>query len=507
MATRWIRLLTVAYCLLISPSLIIAQNRWATARPEEVGVDSNALADMFAYIREHKLPVHSVQIVRRNRLVLDAYLYPYNATMRHDVASVTKSITSTLVGLAIAQGRLPDVHQRAIALLNQNAAIDSDKITLEDLLTMRSGWDCGVDMSDPRINVDDRLAAMRSTTDWLTYILNLPMTANPGTRFAYCNANCHLLSIVLSRVTGINELSFARRYLFSPLGINDVYWPIDPQGNNYGWSDLQLRPLDMAKFGQLMLQRGRWNLRVIVPQIWIDVATSPHVKDTGNRDSYGYLWWIADHPEVFEAVGRGGQRITIWPAKDLVIVFTGGGFDTSELSQFLLRAVESDKSLPPNPQAAKRLRNEIARAKLPPRAIDSQLPALAHAISDKTFRLGANSLGLSELTLSFKSSHEAEVYLKWYGRSVNCRLGLDGVERFSRNPLVRLPQAATGKWLDEDTFLFKLDLVGAINCYFFKIHFLKNRTQVAVEVNERTGLNNEQFSGEIVDHSRNLPDD
>src|SRR2546421_3845664 len=228
---------------------------WVTAAPEEVGVDSTALVEMFDYIRQHNLPVHSVQIIRGGRLILDAYFYPYNATMRHDIASVTKSITSTLTGLAIEKKYLRGVDQSVMALFPDRSTAGLDgriqKITVEDLLKMQSGWDCGVDLSDPRINVDERLAAMRQSTDWLQYILDLPMAAAPGTRFAYCNANCHLLSIILSRTTGRNELAFARQEIFGPLGISDVRWPADPKGNSYGWSDLQLHPLDMAKFGQL----------------------------------------------------------------------------------------------------------------------------------------------------------------------------------------------------------------------------------------------------------------
>src|SRR5262249_45256201 len=161
-------------------------------------VDSTVLAEMFEYIRQHNLPVHSVQMVRSGRLILDAYFYPYNAKMRHDVASVTKSITSTLTGLAIEKKYLRSVNQPVMAFFPDRSSTGLDarkqKMTLEHLLTMQSGMDCGVDMSDPRINVDERLAAMRQSADWLQFIRDLPMATEPGTRFAYCNANCHLLS-------------------------------------------------------------------------------------------------------------------------------------------------------------------------------------------------------------------------------------------------------------------------------------------------------------------------
>jgi len=217
---------------------------WVTGLPEDVGLDSAALAEMFDYIREHEIPVHSVQIVRHGRLVLDAYFYPYSVEMRHDVASVTKSITSTLIGLAIQKGYLRDVQQPVLSLFPNHPFANQDerkhRITLEHLLTMESGWDCGFEAKEAR------LFEMRRSDDWLQFMLDLSMIAEPGTRFAYCSGNPHVLSIILSQTTGTNALAFARRELFEPLGIHDVSWPADPRGNNHGWGDLQLHPRDMA---------------------------------------------------------------------------------------------------------------------------------------------------------------------------------------------------------------------------------------------------------------------
>src|SRR5256884_3182637 len=208
---------------------------WTTASPEEVGLDSVALSEMFDYVHEHRVPVHSVQIVRHGKLVLDAYFYPYNSAMRHDVASVTKSVTSTLIGLAIQKGLIRDVQQPVLSFFPNRPVANSDankqKLTLEHLLTMQAGWDCGFEAKEAR------LFEMRRSADWLQFMLDLPMVVEPGTRFAYCSGNPHALSIVLSQVTGTNALAFARRELFGPLGIRDVAWPADPRGNNHGWGD------------------------------------------------------------------------------------------------------------------------------------------------------------------------------------------------------------------------------------------------------------------------------
>src|SRR5262249_55479761 len=184
-------------------------------------------------------------------------------------------------------------------------------------------------------------------------LLALPMGAEPGTRFAYCSGNPPVLPIILSQTTGTNALAFARNELFEPLGIQDVSWPADPSGHSHGWGDLQLHPRDMAKVGQLFLQRGRWGNRQILSASWITNATARHVERTVNKDHYGYAWWVKgnDYPGMFEAVGRGGQRINVWPAKDLVLVFTGGEFEPGDLARFLLKALQSDRSLPANPNA------------------------------------------------------------------------------------------------------------------------------------------------------------
>src|SRR5436190_1913856 len=475
------------------------QSGWVTASPEEMGIDSAPLVEMFDHVREHNVPVHSVQIVRHGRLVLDSYFYPFADGMRHDVASVTKSITSTLIGLAIEKGFLEDVNQPILKIFPDRsvAALDERKrkITLAHLLTMQAGWDCGFEPKEAR------LFEMRRSADWLQYMLDLPMVNEPGTRFAYCSGNPHVLSIILTRLTGTNALAFARRELFEPLGIHDVWWPADPQGNSHGWGDLQMHPRDMAKIGQLFLQRGRWGDRQILSETWIRAATKAHVDRTVNRDHYGYAWWVKgdDHPGMFEAAGRGGQRINVWPAKDLVLVFTGGEFEPGDLARFILKALKSEEPLPANPDDSAQLQQRIADAATPspPKPI-VESSSIAKRISGRTFNLSTNTLGIRALTLDFRSSVEANAEILWNQERVNCPLGLDGVERFSTNPLVNLPQAAKGRWLGADTFLLELNLVGAINFYRFKLSFAENGRTVAVDLNERTGLNDEHYTGVVV---------
>jgi CubicO group peptidase (beta-lactamase class C family) len=468
---------------------------WPTAVPEEVGFDSARVVEMFDFVREHQIPVHSVQLVRRGRLVLDAYFHPYDGKTRHDVASVTKSITSTLVGLAIERGHIRDVEQPVLDFFPEHPTAQMEtrkrKQTLQHLLTMQSGWDCGLEPNEAR------LFEMRRQADWKRFMLDLPMVTEPGTRWAYCSGNCHVLSVILKQATGMSALDFARRELFEPLAIRDVEWTADPAGNSHGWGDLQMHPRDMAKLGQLFLQRGRWNERQVLRNAWIAAATRAHAKTT-NEDHYGYYWWVkgSDFPGMFEAVGRGGQRIIVWPAKELVLVFTGGGFEPGDLGAFILKSLKCDQPLPPNPAANTRLRDKLTAATRPPVSQPvPDLPMMAKRISGKSYTLGTNELDLAILSMRFNNSAVADVRLTRLGQELSCPVGLDGVERFSSDTLVELPFACKGRWLDADTFLLELDRVAGISLYSFKLTFADGGNAVRIGLSERSGLDGRVFEG------------
>jgi len=259
-----------------------------------------------------------------------------------------------------------------------------------------------------------------------------------------------------------------------------------------------MRPRDMAKLGQLFLQGGRWSERQILSEVWIRTATRAHVARTTNRDHYGYSWWVKgeDFPGMFEAVGRGGQRINVWPAKNIVLVFTGGEFEPGDLAKFILKALKSDGPLPANTEAGRELREQIANAARPPSSRPvSPAPAIASHISGRVFKLSANTLGLGTIALRFNASTEAQAELTAEKFHLLFPLGLDGVERFSPNAILNLPQAAKGGWQNGDTFVLDLNLVGGINHYRFRLKFTEDAKSLKASLNERTGLNDERFEG------------
>ena len=469
---------------------------WRVSTPEAQGMDARALADAFDYIREHHIPIHSLQIVRNGYLVLDAYFWPFRDSLPHDLASVTKSVTSTLVGIAIGQQRLAGVAEPLLtALGNPAVAHPSDqkgRITIRDLLTMTSGLDCHFDHGEIT------LGQMMASGDWVRFMLDLPMAAEPGSHYEYCSGGMHLLSSVVARAAGTSTLDFARRVLFGPLGIENIGWPADPQGVQHGWGDLRLQPRDMAKIGYLWLHGGRWESGQIVPAAWLADAVRVHSHPGFSAgQEYGYGIWVYPQrdPVVFEGLGRGGQRISVVPAANLVVVFTGGGFEPSDIGAYIGRALKSDRPLPGDTAADARLTALVrAAAQAPTAAAPHPAPPLAGAISGRTYALDSNPLGLTSLELSFPPGAVASVQFGRGGQSDGPRpVGLDGVPRVSANGRYGLPVAVRGEWQSDSTFVLDYDEVANINDFRLELTF--SGSAVSAHLVERTGLVDTRFGG------------
>lgn len=456
---------------------------WKTATPESQGLDSAILAEALDYVRTKGIPLHSFLIVRNGVVVLDAYFYPYTGREVHDVASVTKSFTSAAIGIAIEQGYIKGVDESVLSLLPR-AFADSDprrrSLSIRHLLTMTSGLDCDTEGGEKA------LAAMRHSADWAAFAIALPMRAEPGSQYAYCSCNNHLLSSILTATTGKSLLEFAQKNLFRPIGVTDVIWPADPTGRTHGWGDLHLHPRDMARLGLLYLNRGKWGDTQIVSAEWVSESSKASVT-VREGVGYGYSWWInTARPPIFEAVGRGGQRIAVLPKENMVVVFTGGGANTDEIAPFLFRAIRSDKSIPENPAGKQRLTKALSRASEPVREIANiRTPALARNVSGRTYSLSPNPLDLRTLQFEFKDTNKAEVTLQFDAATRTAPVGLDGKRRFSPVGPQGLSVATVGRWISDEEFLLDLDTVADVNHFLFSVQFNGNR--VHIRMDETTG--------------------
>jgi len=263
---------------------------WQSSTPEGQGFDSAKLAEGLQEIKQNGTRVHSILIVRDGLVLLDAYFYPYDGSYYHDLASVTKSVMTTLIGIAADQGKL-ELDQPMLSFFSDRTIANRDarkeSITVRHLTAMTSGFE--VDL------VDDENTAieMRASDDWVQFSLDRPVVAEPGTRFAYDSASIHLLSAILQQATGMTAAEYAEANLFEPLGITNFYWPADATGYTRGWGDLALHPHDAAKIGFLFLHQGQWESSQVVSREWVKTATDAHISTGRDEDEYyGYGWWV-----------------------------------------------------------------------------------------------------------------------------------------------------------------------------------------------------------------------
>jgi CubicO group peptidase (beta-lactamase class C family) len=339
---------------------------WRTAAPAEQGVDPAVLDDLDAIIPPGYPSVRSVLVVRHGYLVVERYRQGIEASDGHDVRSVTKSFVSALVGIALRDRQLRGLDQTVEELLADHLPATADprlrQVTVEQLLTMTSGL-AGDDSS---LGGDDGIVErMFHSRDWVRHILSRRLDRAPGEDAAYSSASSHLLSAIVADAAGQSTLAFARAKLFGPLGIAadnaleltirhwpptpaqyeayeqaSVAWPTDPQGYHFGYGGLRLPARDLAKFGYLYLNGGRWDGAQVVPADYVAASTRPQSEPGGPGD-YGYQWWVTNETghDGFRAQGYGGQLIQVIPDLDLVVVVTSDVNEGSRDPSRLVKAV------------------------------------------------------------------------------------------------------------------------------------------------------------------------
>lgn len=311
---------------------------WTTADPESQGMDPTLLAQGIAYA-EKEMALHSLLVIRHGAIVSETYFSSYKAGTLHELYSVTKSFTATLVGIALDQGYLPDVDQRVVDYFPELsfAAPDERKeaMTVKDLLTMTAGldWQEG----------DPTYRAMYMSPNWVQFVMDLPMKTEPGDEFLYCSGCSHVLSAIVQESTGDNLSDFAQANLFKPLGIKNYRWENGSQGTSIGGWGLSLSPRDMAKLGYLYLHEGQWEGKQVVSADWVQAATSKQVTTEG-EDGYGYQWWVLPSLGGYAALGMYGQTVFVAPGQDLIVVTTAQERDHEGIfrliQDFILKAVK-----------------------------------------------------------------------------------------------------------------------------------------------------------------------
>lgn len=291
-------------------------NAWRRATPEEQGLDPAILGQMLISIADQQLNIDSLLVVRNGYIVLEKYYPLYEQDTLHELYSVTKSIVSTLVGIAIEEGYINSVDDPVMNYFPgksvQNDSTQKHSLTIKNLLTMSSGleWDFDEMVSNP---------------DWVQYTLDQPIYIEPGKEFSYNSGNAQVLSAILQDASGMDTRTFAQQYLFDPLGIDHYRWQRDITGIPKGGWGMAMTPRDMAKLGYLYLRNGVWDGKQIVPAAWVAASTQRYVQVQEPLEPWdlylGYMWWIHENG-IYAAQGMKGQFIYVIPDLDIVVVIT-----------------------------------------------------------------------------------------------------------------------------------------------------------------------------------------
>jgi CubicO group peptidase (beta-lactamase class C family) len=375
--------------------------------PEAEGVSSEALIIFLDSVAAGSHEFHSIMIVRHGKVIAEGWWDPYNPELRHTLYSTSKSFTSTAVGLAVNE-KLLTVNDRVVSFfpdqLPDTVSPFLAEMTVKDLLTMSAGQ-----ASDPT-------GAITSTSkEWVRSFLAVPVLKEPGTEFLYNSMATFMLSAIVQKVTGEKIANYLRPRLFDPLGIEGYDWEESPEGINSGGWGLRIKTEDMAKFGQLYLQKGSWNGAQIIPAAWVEEATTFKIDQAPDAPSeikeksdwtqgYCYQFWRSRN-NAYRADGAFGQYIIVMPDLDAVIAITAESPDMQDelnmVWNYILPAFK-DEALPVNSEAADRLKERLASLALPEPEKKTE-PAIVSLLSGKIFRLEENNQRILSLSLLFRS--------------------------------------------------------------------------------------------------------
>jgi CubicO group peptidase (beta-lactamase class C family) len=300
-------------------SLAQSGNHLAPAAPSPQSAASSSVLAPAGQAAGNLPQLHSLLVSWRGELLLEHYAKGFRATRLANIKSAAKSVISALVGIAIDRGLIKSVREPIVTYvpeLRRDPDRRKQTITIEDLLTMRSGLES---------TSFDNYGAWVTSRNWVAHVLARPMVSDPGTSMEYSTGSTHLLSAILTRVSKRSTWQFAQDTLGTPLGIRLAQWPRDPQGIYFGGNDMLMTPRQMIAFGELYLNKGRVKGRQVVPAAWVEASCVPRTTSRWNSDrQYGYGWWtraLAGRQACF-AWGFGGQYIFVIPDLDLVVVAT-----------------------------------------------------------------------------------------------------------------------------------------------------------------------------------------
>jgi CubicO group peptidase (beta-lactamase class C family) len=435
--------------------------------PESQGIRSRAILDFVEAVDGDIRDLHSLMLLRRGAVVAEGYWTPYRPTDPHMLFSLSKSFTSTAIGMLVEEGRLtvddpvlshfPDVAPTA-------PSEHLRRMRVKHLLTMNTGH-----------HVDATPRVRQGGPAWRRSFMALPVEHEPGTHFVYNSAATYMLSAIVQQLTGQRLVEFLGPRLFEPLGIESPTWETSPEGIDAGGWGLSARTLDIARFGQLYLQGGAWQGRQLAPHAWVDAATSYQVPnaDSGNpnpdwQQGYGYQFWRCRHG-AYRGDGAFGQFCLVMPEQEAVLAITGGVADMQAVLNLvwahLLPSLGSSP-LPEDAAEAGRLADRLSSLQAAPVAGQATTPR-ATGVSGRTFAVSPNDDGISSLvfdfaadgaTLTLRSEGGEQRVRCGYGDWVRGEADIESAYRrhLGTQCLIANEVAASGAWTADDTYTVEL---------------------------------------------------
>lgn len=467
-----------------SSSLILASDNAGLPRssPEAQGVSSSALLSFIEAADKDIDSFHSFMLVRHGQVVAEGWWAPYDAETPHALYSLSKSFTSTAVGLAIAEGKL-NLDDEVLKFFPDDAPAEPTanlkSMRVSDLLRMSTGNQ--TEPPRPRDQV------------WTKAFLNHPVPFKPGTHFLYNTSATYMLSAIVQKATGMTLLDYLHPRLFDPLGITHPTWEASPQGISAGGYGLSVRTEDIARFGQLYLQKGQWHGRQLLPAAWVEAATARQTSNGSSPASdwdqgYGYQFWRSRHG-AYRGDGAFGQFCIVLPEENAVIAITSGVRDMQSVLNLVwdkLLPALNPSPLPPDAAASNKLADALKRLSL---RTPEEL-ASAKAASGKKYVFASNDRKLESVALETAGD----------GSDVTLVLGINGAEqrvvcgrgswqkgRLAWAQLSERPMAASGAWTTADTYTAKFCFVETPFTTTIRLKFDADEVRCAVESNVSFG--------------------
>jgi len=466
------------------------------AVPEAEGVASEGISAFLDAFEASTHELHSVMVLRHGKVVAEGWWAPYAPELTHTMYSTSKSFSATAIGLAAGEDRL-DVDDKVISffpdLVPNPMPPHLASLTVKHLLTMTVGHD-----PDPSQVIPGGSDA------WVQAFLATPIVKEPGSTFLYNSMASHILSAIVTKVTGEKLIDYLQPRLFEPLGISGIDWETDPEGNNTGGWGLRLHTEDMAKFGQLFLQDGVWDGERLLPEGWVAEASSAHIQQAPDQPAeqraksdwaqgYGYQMWRCRN-NAFRGDGAFGQYIVVMPEQDAVLAITSQTGNMQGILDLVWEHVlpaMHDDALPENAAGVAALRAQLEALSLTAPSGSSE-PKRERELSGKTFTLASNERNITRIGFAFdagvgtvtlvddRGAHTIPVRAGEWAFSETNRRGPYLVAR-AKNSLTGLPPfkvACAYRWLDDGALELTLRYIESPHTEMLLCRFAGDRIDI-----------------------------